>query len=382
MTDIYVETAWAQMNKRDEELCGDTVQTTSTDDSVIAILSDGLGSGVKASILSTLTASIASGMFSAGATLEETMETIGSTLPICSERGIAYSTLCALQVDKSGHAFVTEFDVPPVIMFRDGSPVELERTTRTVGKRGLEVKEAHFSVQFGDYIIAVSDGVIHAGIGGRLRLGLGMDGLADYLQENLRRGQCAREVAAGIIDYCSHLYDGKAGDDTTALVLRMRHLRRSVFAIGPPRDRSRDAAMARRLARFSGYRGVCGGTTSKMVARELGRTLRVNIDDASPNQPPTGEIEGIDEVTEGIMTLTEVMEILEDGSTGEASETSEQIARRLLESDYVEFLVGRAINAAHQNPDLPFDLTLKQQIVNRIASGLHDRGKRVEIRYY
>ncbi len=378
---LHVESAVAAMAKYGEELCGDTVRNTRTSNSLISVLSDGLGSGVKASILSTLTASIASEMLRFGASLEDMMETIGKTLPVCQVRKIAYATIGAIEIEDTGQAFVAEFDTPPIILLRDGRPVRVERTVRGVGRGDQTVREAHFWVQRGDFLISVSDGVIHAGIGARLRLGLGMEGLESFLEGVIEPEMSSQRLATTILDHCRYLYDGKPGDDTTVCVAKVRTPRRLIVAVGPPKDRKLDREFAMHVSRFPGARAVCGGTTANVIADQLDREIKVDLADVIPGHPPKGRIQGIDFVGEGIVTLCGVLKHLKGEADDETSPAAE-LAEMILHSDSIRFNVGRAINPAHQNPELPFDMTLKQQVVGKIHEILEAQGKTVEAVYF
>ncbi len=378
---LFVENGVAQVAKYGEELCGDTVRTVRTSDSLICVLSDGLGSGVKANILSTLTANIAAEMLRSGASLEDMMETIGKTLPVCQVRQIGYATLSALEIDHDGQAFVAEFDTPAMMMFQGSKAFAIERTKRQVGPREQTIREGHFWVQEGDFLISVSDGVIHAGIGGKLRLGLGASGLQAYIERVIDPKMSAQDLADTILGHCRHLYDNRPGDDTTVWVAKVRKPRRLLVAVGPPRYRELDQAFARSINRFSGVTAVCGGTTAKLVASQLNREVSVTLDEMRPGQPPKGTIQGIDFVGEGIVTLCEVLERLK-GGPGDPGSPAGELTGMLRYADYICFHVGRAINPAHQNPELPFDMTLKQQVVGKIRRVLEAKGKTVETVYF
>ena len=124
---ITVDVAYKSLNKYTEILCGDKVELLQTADSNIMILADGMGSGVKANILSTLTSKILGTMFLNGATLEECVDTISETLPICQVRQVAYSTFSILQVYHNGDAYLVEYDNPGCIFIRDGRLMEIPR---------------------------------------------------------------------------------------------------------------------------------------------------------------------------------------------------------------------------------------------------------------
>ena len=173
------------LNKHGEELCGDNVVIARRPDSVIMVLSDGLGSGVKANILATLTTKIAATMLEMGASLEEVVETVGHSLPVCQVRDLAYSTFTILQIFSDGRVYLAEFDNPAVFYLHRGELTEIPKTERYIGDK--KVKEARFQAEIGDFLVAISDGVVHAGIGGVLNLGWQWSNVARFLEKTVGR---------------------------------------------------------------------------------------------------------------------------------------------------------------------------------------------------
>ena len=99
MNTICMESGFVSLNKDGEDLCGDFFTTVSDEDGVSTfVLSDGMGSGVKANILATLTAKILATMTANRLSLRDSVSTIAQTLPVCSVRGLAYSTFTLMQV--------------------------------------------------------------------------------------------------------------------------------------------------------------------------------------------------------------------------------------------------------------------------------------------
>ena len=148
---VTVDVTFKSLNKYSEILCGDTVECLKTEDSDVIILADGMGSGVKANILSTLTAKILGTMFLNGATLEECVETIVQTLPICQTRQVAYATFSILQIFNNGEVYLVEYDNPRCIFLRCGHVVELQKYKRLV--KDKEISECRFQVQKGDALV-------------------------------------------------------------------------------------------------------------------------------------------------------------------------------------------------------------------------------------
>jgi len=378
---VYYEWGSGLLNKRDEEICGDNIVISRLPDSVIVVLSDGLGSGVKANILATLTTRIASHLLTQGLTIESVVETVAQTLPICAVRKLGYSTLSVVQVFSTGDARIFEYDNPATLVFRGSRRLRPRYRQRLM--HGRTIRETRLRLTHGDWVVLVSDGVINAGIGGTWSLGWGWDNVASYLEGHLHPARTAQEVADALIHTVSRLYDGPPGDDVSVAVVKARHKRTVTVLAGPPLDRSDDQRICRALMSARGARVVCGGTTARIVSRGLQRPLRVDLRTSTERVPPTARMEGIDLVTEGVLTLSAALEQLRGNVTAPQLrfkvDGASSLVRLLLESDEVHFLVGSAINPAHQNPDMPRNLALKAQVVAEIAEQLRKRGKEVEV---
>lgn len=380
---IYIDTEWASLAKAGEELCGDHVEVVRTAEALVAVLADGLGSGVKANILSTLTAKIIATMVKNGATLEETIETISHTLPICQKRNLAYSTFTIIQITREGQGYVVEFDNPSLFFVRAGKLSALTWQEREID--GLKIRESKFQVMPGDLLVTVSDGVVHAGIGGVLNLGWQWEEVGAYIEKLVNLHPDAQTLSKWLITACGQLYASEPGDDTTALVLKIRTPRTLTVAVGPPQHREDDVQIAQLIREEPGSKVICGGTTGSIIAREWGTDIKVNLKDLDPEVPPYGRLRGVDLVTEGIITLSKTLEALKKGETqpeGERKNAVSLLSKLLLDSDKIQFLVGKAINPAHQNPDLPLNLALKMQVVKEIAETLEERGKKVDLLYF
>jgi hypothetical protein len=383
---FFVEVESASLIKTGEELCGDSVAIIRAEDSFIAVLSDGLGSGVKASILSTLTGKIASTMLEKGSSLEDVVYTLVQTLPVCKVRGLAYATFTVVQIFKDGQIYVAESDNPELLFFRDGINRKIPRK-ETVIENKL-IYESSFQLVEGDTLVIISDGVINAGIGGIRPLGWPLEEIASEIEEiflQKRSNVKAKEIAIHIKDRCQEFYRSQIGDDTTALVLKVRHPRELTVAVGPPKDKVRDREYVEDLMKKEGMKVVCGGTTSTLVARELQRELTVNLD-LDSNLPPTGSIEGIDLVTEGIVTICRALDLIKEVEGNavliRGKDGASELSKVLLRSDRISFQVGQAINPAHQNPNLPHHLALKNQVVKELSAYLETLGKEIEISFY
>ncbi|HHW26553.1 MAG TPA: SpoIIE family protein phosphatase [Firmicutes bacterium] len=381
---LKVEVAVSQLNKYGEELCGDCVEIAQ-DGYTVIVMSDGLGSGVKAHILASLTTKMAATMLKGGLPLGEVIDSVASTLPVCEVRRLAYSTFSILIIGPDYKAHLVEYDNPLAFLGRGSELVTIDRQKKTYS--GRVVQESFFQVNDGDWLVLVSDGVLHAGIGGIWNLGWGWNRIGDYLKRMASREEDARSMAFGLIETTERLYAGKPGDDATVVAVRIRAPRYLTVLAGPPVDMADDARVVAEFMASPGKKAICGGTTSLIVARETGHPVTVNMATMREGIPPTGQMEGVDLVCEGVLTLSRVADLFKDGAPLRRnliyrSDGPSRLASLLLESDNIRFMVGRAINPAHQSPDLPIDLALKRRIIEDLCRRLNELGKNVRLDVY
>jgi len=378
---LVPEIGIAQLSKKGEELCGDAVEVIRTADNTVLVLSDGLGSGVKANILSTLTTKIAAKMISENVPVEDVVKTIIQTLPTCKVRQLAYSTFTILKISKTGKVHLVEYDGPPVLRIKQDQVKPVQTENKEID--GRVIREANFALAENEVLVVVSDGVTQAGLGGILPLGLGVDGLIRCLKKDVDITRNTQEVANQLIELCEVFYAQEAGDDTTAVAICLRRSKEAVVFTGPPKNQSRDKEAVRYLMEHGDVKIVCGGTTAKIVAREIARPLKVDFSYVNPDVPPIAKIEGIDLVTEGILTLTKGLEILDNNSAKFVStDGSNLLVKQLLNCDKIKFIVGTQINPAHQNPELPLPLGLRKSIIEKWQKKLEARGKIVDIIWF
>lgn len=388
---VHIDVAWKSLNKKGEELCGDKVVTVRTADSTIAVLADGLGSGVKANILATLTSTICATMVREGASVADVVSTIVNTLPVCSVRKVAYATFSILEIKDSGEGYLAEFDNPFCIYIRDGQRMEFKCEYNEYSGKG--VYETRFQALPGDVITIVSDGVIYAGVGESLNFGWTWEHVVKWLLNATALDMSAPRLAAALSDTVNDLYMKKPGDDSTVLVAEVTPHRVVNMLAGPPKEKADDERMVRDYMRSQGKKVICGGTSANIVARVLNRKIRTSLTYSDPSIPPIGFIEGVDLVTEGVLTLTRTLDILQEYCEKDADpyyfhrideeNGAAMLARLLLEDcTHLKLFIGTAINPAHQNPNLPADLSIKLKLIDRLAELMVRLGKRVDKTFY
>ena len=388
--DLFIDVAYDSLLKKDEELCGDRVEIIRLEDSTIIVMADGLGSGVKANILASLTAKIASTMLKEGADIYETVDTIVNTLPVCKVREIAYCTFTLMKIYNDGRAYIAEYDNPPYFLIRNNEGLEINKKESIINEK--KVVESEFILKEGDVLTVVSDGCIHAGIGNILNLGWSWDNVQNYLIRNSQFRRSAKNIEKDLIQVCWDLYGGQPGDDTTIVCVKARKPEVIDLFTGPPKDERNDRYIIKEFMKGTGKKIICGGTTSNIASRELGRPLKVNLDFYDKDVPPTATMEGIDLVTEGVLTLSKAIEKLSNYDASfaerdnyydlEGQDGASRLVKMLIEDcTHFNLWVGKAINPAHQNPNFPIDLSIKLKLVDQLVEHMKKLGKYVSINY-
>lgn len=384
----FIENSYVSLNKHDEELCGDRVETAYYNDTQTMVLADGMGSGVRANILSSLTSKIICTMMSSGMSVEDCVETIAATLPMRKDVMVAYSTFTILQITAEGEAYMVQFDNPLAIVLRDGKAIEYPVEINIVGDKTLY--ETRMQVQLGDTFVMFSDGVSHAGIGISMSFGWQNDHICNFLEGKCSTEDSPHTIAAKLVEAAKELYLGHMGDDTTVGVMKVRQRSELSIMLGPPANPEDDIRVIEDFLSRPGKKIVSGGTTSKIVSRYLGETVETCLDYLDPKIPPAGTMKGVDLVTEGVITMGRVMELSQQLVEGTIppdwknhKDAATTVAKMLFEdATDINIFVGRAMNPAHQNPQLPINLSIKLKIVEVISENLKKTGKRINVQYY
>lgn len=390
MNDLCADIGYKSINHYGEQLCGDHVDIVEPDEnSTVIVLSDGLGSGVKASILSTLTSKIISTMMAEGLSLEECVSTIAATLPVCSVRGVAYSTFTIIHLLNNETAEVIQYDNPQLILIRDNENYDYPKTEMNID--GKKILKSVIKLRENDIFVAMSDGCPHAGIGIAYNFGWKREDIITFIEGLAPVGYTAKTLSTMLVDECDKLYAHQPGDDATACVVRIRKREPMNMLFGPPSNRDDANRMMSLFFSKEGKHIICGGTTSSIAAKYLHKPLRATLNFEQSDIPPIAEIEGVDLVTEGVITVNKVLEYARDYlgenkyyETWSFKRDGASLISRLLfeEATDINFYVGRAVNPAHQNPDLPINFNIKMNLVEELSKCLRAMGKRIKVSYF
>jgi len=383
---LFFDVYTASLTRQGEELCGDQVKLLRRPDQTIVVLSDGLGSGVKANILARLTTEIIVTMWREEAPLQDVMETVAGTLPICRVQRIAYATFAIVEIQHATGRFrLISYESPPPLFIKRGALTPLPQRTEQIQWRGVGI--ATGVLERGDFLALPSDGVLFAGSGVANNLAWGPDQVGAYLLRAHRlEGYSAEVLVKGVLRQTQALYGAQVGDDATLVGILARLPNRLMVFTGPPTDPAKDAACVERLLAFEGRKVACGGTTGQIVATQTGQVIETDQRTLRDDLPPIGRLPDLDLLTEGILTLAKTLHLLEDCRGESARLPTDRngavlLARELLAADSVFFLAGETVNPEYQSPLLPQGVSIRRTILERIVSLLGGYHKAVEIEW-
>ncbi|MCP4311609.1 MAG: SpoIIE family protein phosphatase [Bacteroidetes bacterium] len=389
---FYIEVSCDQRNYGSERICGDVFisRKVKEENRTIAVLSDGMGHGVKANVLATLTATMALNFTKEHKAADKIADIIMNTLPVCSERHMSYSTFTIVDIEHNGLTTILEYDNPQTIILRNNTPFDpgwKRMIMESERNKGKEILSCQFEPRKEDRIIFCSDGIAQSGLGSdKYPLGWGRQNIQKYAIKLVTNTPkiSASKLAAKLVAM-AHRKDGyDSRDDTSCASIYFREPRKLLVVTGPPYEEENDSQLGDAVRTFKGKKVVCGATTADIIAREMEVEIEDNLVFEDPELPPVSSMDGIDLVTEGILTLTKVTRILKDYSSSYAlgKGPADRIVKLVRQSDEIHFIIGTRINIAHQDPNLPVELEMRRTVVKRMARLLEEKFlKEVSIRY-
>ncbi len=379
----HIEINCQQINCEGERICGDVFlhKRVKEENRIVAVLSDGMGHGVKANVLATLTATMAANFTAEHRDFGKIAEIIMSTLPVCSERGTSYSTFTIVDIEEVEKVSVLEYDNPEAFIIRNQKLLEpgwQKISLNSDENAGKILRNCSFIPEKEDRIVFCSDGVTQSGLGSKeFSQGWGRSELVSFVQAEIRKNPfiSAEDLSERVVKKAFQNDNLTPKDDISCAVIYFREPRKMLICTGPPYDENKDSEYAEKARQFEGLKVLCGATTGDIVSREWGTQIVDSADFVDSDLPPVSQMEGVDLITEGILTLTKVSNILKDygPQTVPGKGPADQIVKMLLQSDQIDFLVGTRINIAHQDPTLPVELEIRRTVVKRIAALLEEK---------
>ena len=389
---LYADIGYQSLTKHGQIVCGDHIEKIQRPDgSVVLVLADGLGSGVKACILSTLTSTIISRMVAADLAIPYCVRAIAEALPVCSVRKLAYSTFTIISISPTGKALIVQYDTPGIALIRNGEEVPISFTQRNIDEKIIE--SAAIQLQKGDVLLAFSDGAENAGVAPGMSYAYkwGRDNIIRYMEPVCAGGYSAKTLNTMLLNECFERYEGMPGDDTTALTVYMRTREQVNLLVGPPANVEDNEKMMSLFFSKGGKHIVCGGTTSRIASEYLHKPLVTSAEFGDDDIPPMGTIEGVDLVTEGILTINRVLDYAKDYLRDNETysrwcykrDGASLLARMLFEeATDINFFVGRAVNPAHQTAELAISFEIKMRLIRELADCLKEMGKTIRVNYF
>jgi len=311
------------------------------------------------------------------------------TLPICKEREIAYSTFSLLKFSNNSEVEIVQYDNPSLILLRDNEYYDYYKTEIFFDNK--KIFHSRIKLRVGDCFTVFSDGCLYAGVGKELNFGWQRENIIGFVKNVNEKGYNSKTLAKLLIDKCDELYEYSPGDDCSCLIVRVRERESVNLLIGPPKNKFDNERMFSLFFAKMGKKVVCGGTTSQLVANYLNKDLEVSLDYLNPSIPPMAKIEGVDLVTEGVITINQVLsyakDFLEDNKFyvvwSKKNDAASKLTRLLIQdATDINFYVGTAINPAHQNSDLPISFSIKMQLVEELKNSLEKMGKVIKVSYF
>jgi len=358
---IHTNVEIAQSSKKTGDVCGDVVDVYRNATSTNIVLCDGIGSGLKANIYAKMCCARIIHMLREGSSVKRTFETVGETMNKAWGTGDPFSVFTIVSILNTGNTTIMAYDMPsPIFICKQYANVVKSRTY--YWKKAL-IHESHLILRKNEGVVIMSDGITQAGLGNGLINGWESEGVVKFVNLNSYIHNIQyRDLTNSIHKQALKLWGKKYGDDCTVVTAyNKRGITLNVLT-GTPESKEDDNSFVMDYMQSEGIKVVCGGSTSMMLARELKKPVEIK-EEMSPIVPPSFIIPGITLATEGMITLNQLFNLLNEDID---SSSGDNIVLELLEyfqtADKILFWVGKSGNIGHNM------LELKQQgIQNRLA---------------
>ena len=374
---VHVEIITEQISKKSDKPNGDVFATVRDKSSTIHILCDGVGSGIKANIAATMTVARFNELIRGGFSLRQAIECIVKTMEEARLKDLPCAFLTVVRVLTNGVTSIISYEMPDSLFVANRYSSILKSFCQTYDQ-GI-IAESDCSLNIGEGIIVLSDGITNAGMGKGLPLGWTIEGVNKFVNERLASGKNIKDLPKLIIREAKKIWKNKIEDDCSVSFIYCRKGRVINLFSGPPSDDEMDTIVVNKFLSNEGLKIVCGASTAKIVARVIGKELVINPNFKSMIAPPNYEIEGIDLVTEGAVTLNQLYNVWdEDFEKMEKDSPVTDLYALINVADRVNIYAGKSKNPA--NDDISFKqsgILSRRKILPLLAEKLRQEGKLV-----
>lgn len=378
MSYIHVDILQKQSSKVINDPCGDVIGYDRDDISTTLVLSDGLGSGIKANIAANMCVARALELLRCGSSLKETFSILVSSMNNAWGTDNPFAVFSIARILRNGDATIYSYEMPPPLIVNAHSGNILMSNAKTIEK--AITYESHCSLNNGEGIMLVSDGITQAGLGCGLRNGWEIEGVSSFITDHLLNQKAAiKEIPDLVHNYARTLWRKAKGDDCSVALALCRNGITVNLITGPPANKELDEDFVNSFLNTKGIKIVCGGSTAKMVSRIMKRSLGIKEGTGNSITPPEYIIDGINFVTEGAVTLNQAYNILdEDLSNYEAKSGVFALVDFLNIADKINFWIGDSTNEGISNIAFKQQHILsRKKITHLIIDRLREKGKLV-----
>ncbi len=382
MTYIHTDIFTCQSSKHPGNPCGDVFGFVHDADATTIILSDGLGAGIKANIAAEMCVARFLGLIKNGASLRDAFSALVKTMNNAWGSDEPFAVFSVGRILNNGSTTVLSYESPLPILITENTATVLSDRVYTLGNAVISENNGNLSI--GEGILLLSDGITQAGLGQGLPKGWEVEGVAGFINKKRSPGKINGQILADDIHQQAKNYWGRAqGDDCSVLFVKIRKGVIVNLLSGPPINKQSDNKMIDDFMATRGIKVICGGTTSQIASRILNKKIESDNHDLSAISPPGFQMEGIHLVTEGIVTLNQVYNLLDEEMDEESIQHSAvfELIDLLKTADRINLFIGKAVNPIEN------DIAYKQQgilsrkkILQLIEDKLIGKGKLV-VRY-
>lgn len=360
---LYFDDYVSNIAKKNQSVCGDVFTIVRQPDYTLAILCDGIGSGIKANIAANMCCERIKDLSLSGLSLRKIFERVSSDMEKSKTSDSFYCAFSAAMLFPDGKGISAVYEMPKPLILEDGG-----KWSQTDFKMIGKFSESNFSLKENAALCMVSDGITQAGMGAGGAIG--ENGVLDLLNLNLHKVLLADMPKTLTLKALE--VSGAFDDDTTAVILSSRQANMLCVLSGPPLLKTNDELTVKKLLSFEGKKAVCGSTTMDIFCRVTGKKAKIDATFFTDFMPPEYEIEGLDFASEGAITLNQCFNIINDSEMLQKAQTPPaKLANLFAAADIIHFIEGMSVNKGHS--DIMFKqmgILPREEIIYKISEEL------------